>query len=1153
MLGLLGTCLVAYAGLRFVVRPRAVTRFESGPARSWGRFLQLRLVALAMRTAGLFTLSVIAAVGLFYWTTAHDGSLAGLVGAIERVRALRATLVSVGDRWATVGCIALLPALVLLAVWRWRTTWGAVRRAAIEQELADAERWEPRAPSTAMRRIAERIDQVRSSLIERKEAAGSCPGAPGAPDPATGELEAELLALHEAYRRCDAARRVDADFDPAGTSPPARTPGQKAGTVIASRGLFALVWALQRWLADFALALVVPCSLYVAGQAMLAPLTRQEVALEDLRVSVHERASLAQLGPEQTDVDKWTADDDGELTELSRAFEQLTVAAVAASQNLPATIAVPPFAAVQRATRDVILRDYALEHGLDVHIDDPPEPPEPPPPAGAGARPPRCQGPACDGAFADLDDLERRFVRDAKELVRKRPGVWQRIKQKVAIARRSFTEVVPLREVGTAFVAQVLASVIGGDPPFAPPVARRAGYRFRAQIAAFLATLSTASDRAEVEQRMRDVSWAGASGPVGEMIKDFPAPPASASASGRPALHPSQRSPHDGEFEELARSHKAQRSAIGTPSDPNLDTLQSYDDWFSAGHLETPRDRTRANWGLTPTDKTESARTAYVFARSDAAKEVGGVVFGPPIAHTEPLDFVDLRWHVEPAAAASAATLRLEVIPAIGAPIVFAGLRPDRVRTALALVADGRCVAATVRNAAPGVQKVLLHPALVDTQIGCQLVALDKVVFDALPAHGDNDLARALTRRERSFGLYELLYEDLGIAGRVRGSPSPSEAEIEQMKVRWYAKQQEPRLSALVAGSLADLAAPGAALAEAMQSVAACPASAPGGAAATSGCELRPYSFRQDLVGVIQRCWSTADRTWKCLESGVIELAKTVPSLSPVAYKDWQDHALSFESRSGVREKTYALTRDLDFARPEAKPRGALPFAFLAQFALSEGPQRAELRRPMIVTEGQPAIDATIDRWLADRTQGGTLAPDVAQFLGIARLFRAMLAGSLGPRFPIDKLAQLAGDLRPVAPGGPGGLASPSIRTPEWILLARDLTGVGQELAAAAKALAPHHAPASQELTLCARLLARTSKVPANAVWSTDAEWDAACSQDLVRQLRGVNGDSADDLAKAIAETAEMVLHLREERDIRAKVLADPARVMPADHAWACQ
>lgn len=167
---------------------------------------------------------------------------------------------------------------------------------------------------------------------------------------------------------------------------------------------------------------------------------------------------------------------------------------------------------------------------------------------------------------------------------------------------------------------------------------------------------------------------------------------------------------------------------------PAMDFLATYEDYFannesSAAATIRARLFAETGQGLNAADFKNAAARARDFEKLTAFNRVGGVLIGRSASSMDSnggLDGFSLRWE-----GARGGRIALVLTNASGQETRLGPYPPDIVYRALLFSADGRPLVVTILNTGlPETQKVLLHPTLVDTEVGCEMTELDKFIFD---------------------------------------------------------------------------------------------------------------------------------------------------------------------------------------------------------------------------------------------------------------------------------------------------------------------------------------------------------------------------------------------------------------------------------------
>ena len=131
--------------------------------------------------------------------------------------------------------------------------------------------------------------------------------------------------------------------------------------------------------------------------------------------------------------------------------------------------------------------------------------------------------------------------------------------------------------------------------------------------------------------------------------------------------------------------------------------------------------------GSTRPSPGKTARASFTRARNFSSlrgfARIGGVLIGVPPTGGPALDFKSFSWRRDPAG------LVLFLTRPDGQPVSLGPYRESIVHQALAYAADGRPVTVTMVTADPLPElKILLHPALVDSPLGCRAIEIDRLV-----------------------------------------------------------------------------------------------------------------------------------------------------------------------------------------------------------------------------------------------------------------------------------------------------------------------------------------------------------------------------------------------------------------------------------------
>ncbi len=182
---------------------------------------------------------------------------------------------------------------------------------------------------------------------------------------------------------------------------------------------------------------------------------------------------------------------------------------------------------------------------------------------------------------------------------------------------------------------------------------------------------------------------------------------------------------------------------------------------------------------------------------------------------------------------------------------------------------------------------------------------------------------------------------------------------------------------------------------------------------------LKPAFFDPALVAAIEECKGSGAASF----GSCVRARFASEELTNDKEKSWLN-GTKFIPWSGVRERPFTVTKDLEFLKPPNgnDPANRLwPFDFLVQISFTTPAVNAPTANdrytdqdPLEFKSLRPKLQELVDQGI--RTQG--LSPslqDLRDFAVLQRLFRLGLRGTLGDQFPVSRLAllerQTAGDI----------------------------------------------------------------------------------------------------------------------------------------------
>ena len=375
---------------------------------------------------------------------------------------------------------------------------------------------------------------------------------------------------------------------------------------------------------------------------------------------------------------------------------------------------------------------------------------------------------------------------------------------------------------------------------------------------------------------------------------------------------------------------------------------------------------------MTPVAR-DRLRLARSFQRLRAYHRVGGVLVGrEPDAAAKGLDLVGVDFTVDEAKDG----LTIYLTHADGTKTTVGPYDPAVAHLALAYAADGRPTMVTIVPAPPlKDRKILLHPALIDTEVGCHAIRLDQFVsrFRQEGPLGDR-LTAEIIRRQRAVQLYDLARKTrwsglLDVMGWSAGARLSDDIKNELWKFDWW-MQRILDLHRLIIPL-----------------------------------QKKPSLFDPKLVEILEECLvGTREEAGVTHTQCIYERARQAgETFEGKPTRFWYEIPKIFNiNNSGVREDAYELDDDMRFAQlPRDIWGGPLQFVLMAG---SESANKAESRE---FEEIQELLNDAVLNAVRARPEALRTLRVMQQFTVAQRLFRAAFTGHLGERFPVENLVNI--------------------------------------------------------------------------------------------------------------------------------------------------
>jgi hypothetical protein len=685
--------------------------------------------------------------------------------------------------------------------------------------------------------------------------------------------------------------------------------------------------------------------------------------------------------------------------------------------------------------------------------------------------------------------LERKLTQKLlKDTSARASGIWQELNTKIVTFTAAYREPAKLSHFAETLLGQVLDPVVDG---LQPEVTQASAKQFEKILGKGLKTglersimtqfdlfLANLSGQVPVEAALESVTKAeprrtaltpreipeiskllGNVGQEAERVREAVAKPAFAEAA-----------PSNAETEEIRRLaktvHEARLRSLqnsgGRTSPPTMDFFATYEDYFAnskASAASTLRAKLLEESGhaLKPEVFADAAARARNFEKLGVFNRVGGVLIGRPSTSDAPvLEGYSVRQEAD---AADRITLVLRA-PS-GQEIRLGPYASDIIYRALLFAADGRPLVVTILNTQLGAQKVILHPTLVDTIIGCEMIELDKFVFGYIR----KDLRDAHSAETQRVEGYDALYT---LASR-QGARALLKPEF------------KPQFDALIKEHIESHSA------EALQSALNDPLLFSDTNRSPLAARYRIYNG--PVLDAMKMCAAKRPDNLDAFGECIADRAKTTTS-SKTQADVWFEEPKPLELVSGVRDRPFTLDPDLRFLAPPPKT-GDPTLQFLIQD--TDGTGNTDVWRFDTLT---PSIQQGIKDLVGSNPQAAAILRNSEDFTILQRFFRLAFDGQLrGPQL-LSQIAGLATTL--------GAQVKDKVATPRWsapesppgVKHAQAIAAEHKRLTAEPRASAPTLPEARTALTILAAC-AQAAKSPDR--FASPAAWQTYCSFEKVR------------------------------------------------------
>jgi len=912
---------------------------------------------------------------------------------LRQARHVREAIEMISTDLNAVIILVLLPTLLFIIYRSSKKTVGARYRKALEAEvkrlvaLREVGSLPELPPTPEMRKVAARIAALDNAIAERSPYRG--------PDiPKMKELRHELVKAHALL---DLDRRAQVQFDTSFLDVAPKGRFGPLATFFMSQGMLTSLEASSRTLSFVGIFLLMPSLIGVSMSGARTPL---DVRIAQLQIAASSKAAEKSFESAKADDDR-TIDDQVAIQQIAAAYQ-----AAWQSRGAWQNVTREPEASTEmlrklraNEVRRNILTEFSAQTGIEVMSD-----------AGESAR--AIASRAIAMPDAPLNPIGERMAARLNTVKRKQPHAFDKIKHTLRDFKASFGRIAEKRDVESVLFSAIFERAL--DHAWHPDHAV-------GELAEELTTdvtpeLVKAADESYGLNFLNALANGESLDQAAEQVKPTPSMPIHpaailqergvvavaekerkgliASSDQGPALFSDRTRLNNFSANRLLDVIQGEDEA--STADNVLGSVSSYEDHFpgtAAGVGNT--DRSQFLKFRDPALKDEIA-DARSFTHLRGSPHVGGVLIGvAPTTPRSPLAFRDLEWKE------SGDSVTLTLVAANNRRFDLGPWRKQIVAQALAYAADGRPTAVTVLNVTRArAQRVLVHPALVNSPLGCRTIEIDKLVFDHFKLAQTN-----MKTVEEQDDLYELasaiIVRRLAPANVIDPADKMLNALLTEIPTL-----KENLANAPLATDLQSMFDP-----------------------RRSPITVKDEYFDRPIVDVIRRC---ANQTKIDAYSGCIEHSP----LGAITIKDAESiPVLNFVS--GVRELPYSPDADLAFLRePSSNPLWPLDFDMQVVFDSpppfgSRSHEKVEDPNPWTFPSLHDLINQTIETLAKNNGYECSVIRDLREFTIAQRLFRTILSGAFGPSFPIEKLAALEHDTV-------SSLPSASVSTPKWISVAKD-------------------------------------------------------------------------------------------------------------------
>lgn len=1003
-------CLAAFGIFKFLVEPQAtktaIRRLAEGRsgATPWVAFAQL-----GSKVTLLATLSAGAAAGLIYWLKQSSSlGLSETNELLSRISDVRGQLYQFNTGWGYLVTAVCVAGLAWFAFTSSKSKERKLIGEALDKELErlqsefDAGEWVDLPPTNDMLTLQRVLAQLEANFEQAQDAGDEV---------SARQTQEQYARARQAHLYLDAVRRANTSVDPADLGIIKRkSTSDRLGSVFFSKGVVSSLNGFSRVLFGLGLLILFPSLLVATYQTAESSLDveieRIEAHVEDLNIDV-QFAQISQAYeeriPQSNSLDVALDEEtEAQVEETARVFSHQIFPRMIAR---PVVIGRSSIDATATEARRNTIRQKILEARAS---------------SASGTRATVSGGNSGTDLIA-LNQAESPVLqsarRDLRAIAAADPDTFSQIRANTVNARNTFSTPASPRQLKRTLVSQFVGHAIDATPaitdldPGLDSQLKAVSSEFskveaqRAYDSAFRKfALETSKPTANFNAQSLD-AWdtppitrqnqSALRGGLNSVETSI-----GANQGSRPSL---SRSP---DFDTSGAQRAVQRLATrmgrpgATPPTGFSQVLTSFDDYFPGqrgAELRTAQAQaSNAIAGPSRTSATTQANAtrnharARSYGRLRGFSRVGGVLIGRSSDSEDGLVELDgIEW--------SRVGERIEISASLdGRTEVLGRFNPAIVHLALAYAADGRPTTVTMVTAEPVWDlRILVHPVLEDTGLGCHAIRLDQLADE--------------------YG-----YQDGTSIAALRGdAESRVRAEIGLYKIAWKKRVRNflPRVSNQIAASEISYYQQAASPDNAIEEI----PDIEGNISTLSGPMLisqKSAYFDDELITTMRQCLPSASvREFEACVGGSLYYPNDASFVWLAPYPQYQIW-------SGVRETSYELEDELEFVSRDGQ-NAIWPFRFMVQVAFeseaffaggakswndefNDARDNYVDENPLELEVVGERISEVINRQTSRNPKLRSTISYMSEFAVLQRLFRNALDGNLGEKIDLDALSQLA-------------------------------------------------------------------------------------------------------------------------------------------------